>query len=46
MFTKEDFLFKFDLKSGYHHLDIEFEPHKKYLSFTCYAITKFIVATS
>ena len=30
MFTKEDFLFKFDLKSGYHHLDI-FEPHQKYL---------------
>ena len=22
MFTREDFLFKFDLKSGYHHLDI------------------------
>ena len=32
MFTKQDFLFKFDLKSGYHHLDI-FEPHKKYLGF-------------
>ena len=32
MFTKEDFLFKFDLKSGYHHLDI-FEPHQKYLGF-------------
>ena len=32
MFTKEDCLFKFDLKSGYHHLDI-FEPHQKYLGF-------------
>ena len=32
MFTKEDFLFKFDLKSGYHHLVI-FEPHQKYLGF-------------
>ena len=32
MFTKEDFLIKFDLKSGYHHLDI-FEPHRKYLGF-------------
>ena len=30
MFTEDDFLFKFDLKSGYHHLDI-FEPHQKYL---------------
>ena len=27
MFTEDDFLFKFDLKSGYHHLDI-FEPHQ------------------
>ena len=25
-------LFKFDLKSGYHHLDI-FKPHQKYLGF-------------
>ena len=32
MFTQEDFLFKFDLKSGYHHVDI-FEPHQKYLGF-------------
>ena len=32
MFTKEDFLFKFDLKTGYHHLDI-FELHQKYLGF-------------
>ena len=27
-----DFLFKFDLKSGYHHVEI-FEPHWKYLGF-------------
>ena len=32
MFTREDYLFKFDLKSGYHHLDI-FELHQKYLGF-------------
>ena len=32
MFTREDFLFKFGLKSGYHHLDI-FEPHQRYLGF-------------
>ena len=32
MFTREDFLFKFDLKSGYHHIDI-FGPHQKYLGF-------------
>ena len=32
MFTREDFLFKFDLKSGYHHLDI-FKPHQRYLGF-------------
>ena len=32
MFQKDDFLFKFDLKSGYHHVDI-YEPHQKYLSF-------------
>ena len=29
MFTQEDFLFKFDHKSGYHHLDI-FEAYQKY----------------
>ena len=27
-----DFLFKFDLKSGYHHVEI-FKPHWKYLGF-------------
>ena len=32
MFTRKDFLFKFDLKSGYHHIDI-FGPHQKYLGF-------------
>ena len=33
MFEKGDFLMKFDLKSGYHHLDI-FEAHQAYLGFT------------
>lgn len=32
MVEKEDFLFKFDLKSSYHHVDI-FEDHQKYLGF-------------
>ena len=32
MFQKGDLLFKFDLKSGYHHVDI-YEPHQKYLDF-------------
>ena len=32
MFNRDDYLFKFDLKSGYHHLDI-FEPHQNYLGF-------------
>ena len=32
MFEEGDFLFKFDLKSGYHHLDI-FEEHQQYLGF-------------
>ena len=31
--NKEDFLIKFDLKSGYHHVDI-FEPHQSYLGFS------------
>ena len=26
MFQKDEFLFKFDLKSGYHHVDIYPEP--------------------
>ena len=33
MLTKEDFLIKFDLKSGYHHLNI-CEPHREYLGFS------------
>ena len=32
MFEKHDYLFKFDLKSGYHHIDIQVE-HQKYLGF-------------
>ena len=32
MFEEGDFLFKFDLKLGYHHLDI-FEEHQQYLGF-------------
>ena len=30
MFQKGDYLFAFELKSGYHHIDI-FEPHRQYL---------------
>ena len=30
---KEGYLFKFDLKNGYHHTDI-FEPHQKFLGFS------------
>ena len=32
LFEKHEFLFKFDLKSGYHHVDINPE-HQKYLGF-------------
>ena len=32
MFQKDDLLFKFDLKSDYHHVDI-YKPHQKYLGF-------------
>ena len=32
MFEKDEFLFKFDLKSGYHHVDI-YPEHQKYLGF-------------
>ena len=32
LFQKGDYLFSFDLKSGYHHVDIA-EPHHKYLGF-------------
>ena len=30
--VKKVYLFKFDLKNGYHHIDI-FEPHEKFLGF-------------
>ena len=33
MFEKDDYLIKFDLKSGYHHLDI-FGAHQTYLGFS------------
>lgn len=33
LFQKGDFLFTFDLKSGYHHIDIH-EQHWKYLGFS------------
>lgn len=33
VFAKDFFIFSFDLKSGYHHLDI-FPDHLKYLSFS------------
>ena len=32
MFQKNDYLFSFDLKSGYHHVDI-YEPHWQFLGF-------------
>ena len=32
--VEKDFLFKFDLKSSYHHAGI-FEHHQKYLGLTC-----------
>ena len=32
LFQKEDYLFSFDLKSGYHHVDIH-KQHQKYLRF-------------
>ena len=31
--SKDGYLFKFDLKSGYHHLDV-FPPHQTYLGFS------------
>ena len=31
--TKDSYIFKFDLKSGYHHLDI-YPPHQTYLGFS------------
>ena len=35
MFQKGDYLYSFDLKSGYHHVDI-YEPHRKYLGLVGY----------
>ena len=32
IFQKSDYLFLFDLKSGYHHVDI-YKPHQRYLGF-------------
>ena len=32
LFQKGDYMFSFDLKSGYHHIDI-FEPHRQFLGF-------------
>ena len=32
IFQEDEFLFKFDLKSGYHHVDI-YPEHQKYLGF-------------
>ena len=31
--VKKGYLFRFDLKNGYHHIDI-FEPHQKFLGFS------------
>ena len=44
MFQKSDFLIKFDLKSGYHHLDI-YEPHQRYLGFAWELESGFFVFT-
>ena len=33
IFSKGFYLFKFDLKSGYHHVE-SFPEHRKYLAFT------------
>ena len=46
MFEANDFLFKFDLKSGYHHVDIHLE-HVKYLGFqwTEKGVTRYYVFT-
>ena len=32
LFQKGDYVFSFDLKSGYHHIDI-FEPYRQFLGF-------------
>ena len=38
IFEKNDYLIKFDLKSGYHHIDFHVE-HQKYLGFQWDTIT-------
>ena len=44
MFQKGDYMFSFDLKSGYHHVDI-YEPHRVYLGFswTVQGLTQYYV---
>ena len=32
LFQKGNYVFSFDLKAGYHHIDI-FEPHRQFLGF-------------
>ena len=32
MFERQEYMFKFDLKSGYHHIDI-YPEHQSYLGF-------------
>ena len=34
VFAKDFFVFSFDLKSGYHHVDISPDDHRKYLAFS------------
>jgi len=35
MFDAGDFIFSYDLKSAYHHIEI-FEEHQQYLGFACF----------
>ena len=35
MFDVGDFIFSYDLKSAYHHIEI-FEEHQQYLGFACF----------
>ena len=46
MFQKDDYMFSFDLKSGYHHVEI-YEPHRRYLGFQwfCEGRVQFFVFT-
>ena len=46
MFEKGDYFFKFDIKSGYHHINI-LEAHQKYLEFAWdfEGVTKYFVFT-